>query len=88
MRNITRQEALKALMLPALSAAIAGTMVTTAEAKASKSTVKYQSSPKGSQKCENCKFFVAGKSKTAMGTCSIVDGAISPNGWCTAYTKK
>ena len=88
MRKITRQEALKAFALPALAAAIAGTMVAPAEAKASKATVKYQSSPKGAQKCAGCKFFTAGKSKTAMGTCQIVSGAISPNGWCTAYTKK
>lgn len=88
MSKITRQEAIKALMLPALAAAMVGTMLTTAEAKASKATVKYQSSPKGAAKCSGCKFFIAGKSKTAMGTCQIVDGAISPNGWCTAYTKK
>lgn len=88
MRKITRQEALKTLTLPALAAAISATMVTSAEAKASKATVKYQNSPKGSQKCAGCKFFIAGKSKTAMGSCQIVDGAISPNGWCTAYVKK
>jgi hypothetical protein len=88
MRKITRQEALKALALPALAAAISVTMVTSAEAKASKATVKYQNSPKGAQKCAGCKFFTAGKTKTAMGSCQIVDGAISPNGWCTAYTKK
>jgi High potential iron-sulfur protein len=88
MRKITRQEALKALTLPALAAAISGTMVATAEAKASKATVKYQNSPKGTQKCSGCKFFVAGKSKTAAGSCQIVAGTISPNGWCTAFTKK
>jgi hypothetical protein len=26
--------------------------------------------------------------KMSMGTCQIVEGAISPNGWCTAFTKK
>lgn len=85
---MNRREALKALTLPALAAAMAGTMVTTAEAKASKTSVKYQTSPKGAQKCADCKFFIAGKSKTATGTCQIVDGDISPNGWCTAFTKK
>lgn len=88
MRKISRAEALKALTLPALAAAISGTMVTSAQAKASKSTVKYQDKPKGSQKCAGCKFFTAGKSKTAMGSCKIVDGSISPNGWCTAFTAK
>jgi hypothetical protein len=86
--KMTRHEALKAIALPAFAAAMAGAAITTAEAKASKATVKYQSSPHGSQKCAGCKFFKPGKSKTAMGSCQIVDGAISPNGWCTAYTKK
>lgn len=87
MRKMTREEALKAIVLPALAAAMGGAVVGTAQAKTSKAAVKYQNHPKGSAKCSTCKFFVAGKSKTAMGTCKIVDGAISPNGWCTAYTK-
>jgi hypothetical protein len=88
MRKITRQEALKALTLPALAAAISGTMVGKADAKASKSTVKYQNHPKGSQKCAGCKFFIAGRNSSSAGTCKIVDGAISPKGWCTAFTAK
>lgn len=88
MRKITRGEALKTLTLPALAAVMAGTMVTSAEAKASKATVKYQNGPKGSAKCSGCKFFIARKNKMAIGTCQIVDGPISPHGWCTAYTKK
>lgn len=88
MRKITRREVLKALTLPALASAVAGTMITTAEAKAAKATVKYQNNPKGSAKCSGCKFFIAGKNKMAIGTCQIVDGPISPHGWCTAYTKK
>jgi hypothetical protein len=94
MRKITRRDALKTLTLPALAAALAGTMVTSAEAKASKATVKYQNSPHDGQKCADCKFFIAGKSKMStmskmsMGSCKIVEGAISPNGWCTAFTKK
>ena len=88
MQDMTRRQALKAIALPALAAAMGGAMVATAEAKASKAAVKYQDRPKGSAKCSGCKFFTAGKTKSAMGTCSIVDGAISPNGWCTAYTKR
>ncbi len=86
--KITRQQALKTIALPAFAAAMAGAAMTTAEAKASKSTVKYQDKPKGSQKCAGCKFFITGKSKTATGSCKIVDGSISPNGWCTAFSAK
>src|SRR5512139_2066785 len=56
-------------------------------AKATKDAMKYQDTPKGDQKCSNCKFFVPGKTPTAEGTCQMVDGSISPQGWCTAYNK-
>lgn len=88
MKKISRQEALKAIVLPALAAAFSGAAMTTAEAKSSKAAVKYQNQPKGAQKCANCRFFIPGKTPTAAGTCQIVSGAISPNGWCTAWTKK
>jgi High potential iron-sulfur protein len=76
-----------AVMLPALAGLLLAE-TTTAQAKASKTQFKYQSTPKNGQKCSGCRFFVAGKSATANGTCQIVEGDISPNGWCTAYAKK
>lgn len=88
MRKISRQEALKAIILPALAATFSVTATTTAEAKSSKAAVKYQSTPKGTEKCSGCKFFVPGKTASAMGSCTIVNGSISPNGYCVAWTKK
>lgn len=85
--KITREEALKALVLPALAAAF-GVTTAVAEAKSSKAAMKYQDHPKGTAKCAGCKLFVAGKSAKANGTCKVVDGSISPNGWCIAYTPK
>jgi hypothetical protein len=32
--------------------------------------------------------FVPGPKPDANGTCKVVDGPISPNGWCVAYVKK
>lgn len=87
MRKLTRQDALKAIVLPALAAAV-GVTTTIADAKSSKGAVKYQDKPKGSEKCDGCKFFIKGKTSKSMGKCQIVDGSISPNGWCIAYTKK
>ncbi len=87
-RLLSRREALGGLLvLPALAGLLAST-TSIAEAKSSKASVKYQSHPKGSQKCSGCRFFQAGKTPSAMGTCKIVEGAISPNGWCTAFTAK
>jgi hypothetical protein len=48
-------------------------------AKVSQESVNYQGSPKGPQQCSNCKLF------TAPSSCQTVDGAISPNGWCSIY---
>lgn len=87
MTKITRRDALKAFALPALAAAIAGT-TTLAEAKATKAAMHYQDKPKGDDKCSGCRFFEKGKTAKAMGACTIVGGAISPNGWCIAYHAK
>jgi len=76
-----------AVMLPALAGLLLAE-TTTAQAKASQTQLKYQSTPKNGQKCSGCKWFVAGKTATADGTCQIVEGSISPNGWCTAWVKK
>lgn len=84
---MTRREALKSLMLPALAAAL-GATTGVADAKSSKAQFKYQDHPKGDDKCSGCKFFIPGKNAKAAGTCKIVAGSISPNGWCLAFTKK
>jgi len=76
-----------AVMLPALAGLLLAE-TTTAQAKASQAQFKYQAAPKNGQKCSGCRFFVAGKTASAAGTCQIVEGSISPNGWCTAYAAK
>ena len=76
-----------AIVLPALAGLILAE-TSTADAKGSKAQFKYQNSPKNGQKCSQCKFFTPGKTPSANGTCTVVDGAISPNGWCIAYAKK
>ncbi|MGC9991205.1 MAG: high-potential iron-sulfur protein [Candidatus Cybelea sp.] len=75
------------VVLPAL-AGLALAQTTEAEAKGTQAAFKYQGTPKNGQKCSLCKFFVKGSSATANGSCSLVAGTISPNGWCIAYAKK
>lgn len=53
-----------------------------AQGKAAKDAVKYQDSPKDGQMCSACLYF------QAPGSCAVVDGPISPNGWCSLYNKK
>ncbi len=76
-----------AVVLPALAGLLlAETKI--AEAKGSQSQFKYQGTPKDGHKCSQCTFYIAGSSAKANGTCKIVDGSISPNGWCTAWAAK
>ena len=64
----------------AAGASIAGVSVARA-AKTPQKTVKYQDTPKGEQRCENCKQF------QPPSACKVVDGTISPQGWCMVYVK-
>jgi High potential iron-sulfur protein len=50
-------------------------------AKMSKPSVTYQPSPKAGAKCSGCSLFVA------PNACQSVEGSISPNGWCSIYSK-
>jgi hypothetical protein len=53
-----------------------------AAAKMSQQSVAYQESPKGDQQCSNCSLFKEPNS------CTLVDGNISPTGWCKFWVKK
>ena len=49
--------------------------------KAEQADVEYQDSPNDGHKCADCKFY------NGDGTCQVVAGAISPDGWCTAWSE-
>jgi anaerobic selenocysteine-containing dehydrogenase len=51
-------------------------------AKMSPKAMAYRPNPNGSQRCENCANF---QPPTA---CKVVDGTISPTGWCILYRSK
>ncbi len=53
-----------------------------AGAKMKQAAVAYQDSPKGDQQCSNCSLFQEPNS------CTLVDGDISPTGWCKFWVKK
>lgn len=50
-----------------------------APAKVSQASVQYQAQPKGDQKCSNCLHFIA------PNACKVVEGVISPDGWCVIW---
>jgi High potential iron-sulfur protein len=62
--------------------AVIGTSTPARAAKAPQKVVKYQDTPKGEQRCDNCDLFEAPSS------CKNVDGTIAAQGWCIVYRKK
>ena len=50
--------------------------------KFSQQQAKYQPIPKSGQRCQNCALWQAPTS------CQVVDGQISPAGWCILYQPK
>jgi hypothetical protein len=54
--------------------------------KAAKEDFMYQDKPKGKASCASCRLFQA--DAPALGSCAIVDGPISPSGWCMAYSAR
>jgi High potential iron-sulfur protein len=53
-----------------------------AQAKVAQNTVAYQDKPKGAQRCDACALFQAPHS------CKVVDGDVSPQGWCSLFSAK
>jgi hypothetical protein len=76
-----------AILLPAL-AGLFTRAVLADDTKVTPSSVQYQTKPNGDKQCSKCNFFIAGQTADANGTCKIVDGVISPSGYCIAYNAK
>ena len=51
-------------------------------AKMTQKAAGYQDTPKADQKCSGCALFKTPDS------CTLIDGSISPDGWCRFYSKK
>ena len=62
---------------------IAAAMATTpAQAKMSQKVAEYQASAKDGENCANCALY------RAPSSCTLIDGAVAPTGWCRFYSKK
>jgi len=53
-----------------------------------KSDFMYQDHRHDGKGCDQCKFFAPGAPPSDVGTCSVVEGTVSRDGWCTAFTPK
>jgi hypothetical protein len=81
---LSRRAALRRVAaVPAVALGLAAAVGGTAEAaKMTQKAAAYQNKPKGNDKCAGCRFFQAPSS------CQLVEGKISPNGWCKMFNAK
>jgi len=82
--SLQRRRLLQSAMVMAGATLTAGIGVkdSLAQQKASKEAMKYQDKPNGAQQCSNCAQF------TPPNACKVVDGTISPQGYCIVWVKK
>jgi hypothetical protein len=50
------------------------------QTKLTKDAARYQNQPHGYELCGGCPYFIQ------PGSCVVVDGQISPTGWCPMFT--
>ena len=80
--GMQRRMLLKIGLCAAGSSALLGAMPAAAATKMSQKAARYQPTPKGGQRCDNCNQF---QSPTA---CKVVDGEVTAAGWCLLYVAK
>jgi len=83
-QRISRRLVLTTGAALSLGAAAAAAVVSQAAAqqKISQADAKYQTTPKGDQRCDGCVNF------QPPNACKFVDGNISPGGWCQLFAAK
>ncbi len=79
-RSLLRNIGIGGTALAALTAASVRSSL--ADGKLPKSQAKYQNAPNGDRRCASCVHFASPSS------CDIVDGDVSPQGWCQFFGQK
>jgi hypothetical protein len=83
---LSRRRFLRGASLAGVSGAVlnTGLLATPASAglKVSQAAASYRPSSQNTARCETCVQF------QPPGACKVVDGAISPSGWCSFYAAK
>jgi anaerobic selenocysteine-containing dehydrogenase len=82
-RNVSRRDFLFVAAAGGGAICASGLVASPAEAaKMSPKAMAYRPKPNGTQSCQNCANF------QPPASCRLVDGAISPSGWCILYRSK
>ena len=80
---VSRRQVLQGAAVGAGGAALVLAATVPAQAKMTQAAAGYQDSPaKNGDACATCSLF------KAPAACTLVDGTISPKGWCRFYNKK
>jgi len=78
-----RRAALRAMLRGSAAVMAGGLLVTQVRAqsmeKITKARAEYQGMPNGIYSCATCTLFIA------PSACKVVEGEVSPDGWCRAY---
>jgi hypothetical protein len=83
--DVSRRSLLRGATIVAGGAVVLASAMTANRADAAKmsqAAAAYQPSPKSGQRCDGCALY------DPPASCKLVDGAISPAGWCKFYQKK
>ena len=80
--DLSRRGLLRGLVVATGAGALLTAAPAAADSKFSQKMAKYQPNPKGPQQCDSCGQF------SAPSSCKVVDGTISPSGWCFLYAHK
>ena len=80
--SVSRRQLLQGAAMTVGGAVMVVAAVRPAEAKMAQTAAGYQAKPKDGASCANCTLFKPPSS------CTLVDGTVSPDGWCRFYSKK
>lgn len=56
------------------------------DALSTKSALDYQETPNDGEQCSSCQYYIEDKNDDGMGACTLVEGNIDPEGWCSSFT--
>jgi len=80
--SISRRCLLRRSLVLAGAGVAALSMVARAQTKTPQKLVHYQSTPKDGHSCATCQYF------QPPDACKVVEGAVSPAGWCDLWVQK
>jgi hypothetical protein len=76
----SRRDFLRGVATAACASACGSLIAAEGGNKLAKEAAQYQEEPKDGERCSGCVFFIPEDN-----TCKLVQGSISPEGWCSLY---